>query len=169
MRNQIRASRGSLDSLLDFTELLAAPEFRDADVIASYLSFGDEPKTDELNQEILSLGKRLVLPVLLADQSLEFRAWDGSTSNLARKGKLSEPIGSKFIEPIDLMIVPALAVDKRGYRLGRGGGSYDRALLKHQVFSIALVNNDELLESLPTEVHDEKVSAVLAGNRFIRF
>lgn len=169
LRNEIRTSRGSSPSELEFTELLAAPEFQQAKVIATYYSFGDEPNTEKLNREILKMEKLLLLPALRPDRSLEFRLWDGEVSNLARNGNLSEPIGPKFANSIDLMIVPALAVDKDGNRLGRGGGSYDRALREYKVFSIALINEGELLEVLPAELHDEKVSAVLAGKRLIRF
>lgn len=169
LRNEIRASRGSALSNLEITALLEAPEFHKATVIASYRSFGDEPNTDQLNQEILNLGKRLLLPALRADRSLEFREWDGEVSNLAHNRNLSEPIGPKFTEPIDLMLVPALAIDKKGNRLGRGGGSYDRALHENKTFSIALINDGEFLDSLPTEKHDEKVSAVLVGKRLLRF
>ena len=59
-------------------------------------------------------------------------------------------------------LVPALAVDARGYRLGRGGGSYDRALARvgEQVPTIALLYDDELLPSVPIEPHDQRVRVV---------
>lgn len=169
LRNEIRANRGSHPSELDFTELLAAPEFHRAEVIASYYSFGDEPNTIKLNQEVLNFGKSLALPMMRPDRSLEFRLWDGEVSNLTRNGNLFEPKGPKFTGLIDLMIIPALAVDKKGNRLGRGGGSYDRALHEHRTFSIALVNEGEMLETLPAESHDEKISAAIVGKRLIRF
>jgi len=62
----------------------------------------------------------------------------------------------------DLVIVPALAVDRRGVRLGRGGGSYDRALARvgPQVPTIALLYGPELLDEVPAAPHDQRVRLV---------
>ncbi len=70
--------------------------------------------------------------------------------------------GPGTVARADVVLVPALAVDARGYRLGRGGGSYDRALARvgGQVPTIALLYDDELLPSVPAEPHDRAVRAV---------
>ena len=137
-------------------------------MIASYRSFGYEPDTTSLNEQILKSGRQLLLPVRLSDNSLEFRIWDGNLSNLVRNGKLEEPSGERYLGAIDMMIVPALAVDKKGNRLGRGGGSYDRALDSFSGFSVALVYENEVLEELPTEEHDVPVRLLLTPERLIR-
>ena len=68
------------------------------------------------------------------------------------------------------MIIPALAIDKEGFRLGQGGGFYDRTLAKTKCWSIALINENELLEeNLPIELHDQKVNAAATATRIVRF
>ncbi|MFM1789564.1 MAG: hypothetical protein RLZZ12_913 [Actinomycetota bacterium] len=140
-----------------------------ARVVASYQAYGDEPDTDSINHLIIESGKKLLLPVLMPDKSLEFRIWDGNPRNLKLNGKLREPVGEKFAGAIELMILPALAIDQHGNRLGQGGGSYDRTLENFQGVSIAIVNESEFIESIPTEDHDIPVNAVLTPTRLIRF
>lgn len=138
-------------------------------MVASYRSYGDEPSTVALNEAIRSLGKNLLLPVLNPDLSLSFAPWNGDPRELKVNGNFEEPIGAHFAGEIDLLIVPALAIDKSGNRLGQGGGSYDRTLARFSGFSVALINASEFLESLPSEPHDQRVSAVLAGSKLMRF
>lgn len=169
LRNLIRKGRSGAKTNFDFKLLIASPEFKVAEVIASYRSYGDEPDTKELNKLIIAEGKELLLPVLKPDHSLTFSCWDGDTASLKLNGKVEEPIGGEFSGVIDLMILPALAIDAKGNRLGQGGGSYDRALAEFSGFSIAIINEGELLETLPTEITDKKVSAALTPTKLIRF
>ena len=169
LRNLIRKRRGNLNSTFQLGLLTNCDEFESAKVIASYRSYGDEPSTENLNQLILSAGKQLLLPRLLSDNRLEFCSWDGDLRKLQLNGKVEEPLSARFEGMIDLIIVPALAIDKAGNRLGQGGGSYDRALHEFKVFSIALVNEDEVIDALPSEGHDQKVNAALTPTSLIRF
>lgn len=168
LRDSIKERRRDNQSHFNLKLLTESSEFKDSQVIASYRSFGYEPDTTSLNEQILKSGRQLLLPVRLSDNSLEFRIWDGNLSNLVRNGKLEEPSGERYLGAIDMMIVPALAVDKKGNRLGRGGGSYDRALDSFSGFSVALVYEDEVLEELPTEEHDVPVRLLLTPERLIR-
>jgi len=118
---------------------------------------------------IIAEGKALLLPVLKPDHSLIFSLWDGETASLKLNGKVEEPIGGEFSGEIDLMILPALAIDAKGNRLGQGGGSYDRALANFSGFSIAIIYESELVETLPTEATDRKVSAALTPSKLVRF
>jgi 5-formyltetrahydrofolate cyclo-ligase len=103
-----------------------------------------------------------LLPVLLADNDLDWAAYDGRLTP-GRHG-LPEPVGPRLgvnaISDCDLVLVPALLVDRRGVRLGRGGGSYDRALRRATGLTVALVHDDELVDELPAELHDVRVAAV---------
>jgi len=169
LRNLIRQQRGQSKSHFDFNLITKSREFISAKVIASYRSFGNEPATEILNKLILDSGKQLLLPRLQDDFGIEFCNWDGDLRNLKANGKIEEPIGATFHGKIDLIILPALAVDTFGNRLGQGGGSYDRALGRFDVFTIALINENELVELVPSEPHDQKVKAALTPTRLIRF
>jgi 5-formyltetrahydrofolate cyclo-ligase len=168
-RNLIRERRSGGKSKFDFNLLISSPEFQVVQVVASYRSYGNEPDTKELNELILGASKKLLLPVLKPDHSLEFRSWSGDLTSLKVNGKIEEPIGREFSGAIDMMVVPALAIDKSGNRLGQGGGSYDRTLDKFKGFSVALINEDELVDQLPTESSDRRVNAALTPTRLIRF
>jgi carbonic anhydrase len=105
--------------------------------------------------------------VLCPDGDLDWAVYDGSTAP-GRFG-LAEPVGPRLgvdaIADCDLVLVPALLVDARGYRLGKGGGSYDRALARSSALTVALVHDDELVHALPTEPHDVPVGAVATPSR----
>jgi 5-formyltetrahydrofolate cyclo-ligase len=168
LRESIRLRRQVSQSHFNHSLLSDSPEFKNSEVIASYRSFGDEPNTEKLNQLILESGKKLLLPVRLPDNSLEFRIWDGNPAKLKRSGKVEEPIGERFLGRIDLLIVPSLAIDSKGNRLGQGGGSYDRTLRDFSGVSIGLINEDEFVRDLPIESHDMPVKMALTPTRLLR-
>ena len=115
--------------------------------------------------------KTLFLPRLLKNNDLEWVVWDGDKSKLKKSGKTLEPVGeaAKDIE-LDLIILPALHVDRTGNRLGQGGGSYDRVLSRSNAWSIALLHRGELTsELLPVEPHDQKIKAAATPEIIVRF
>ncbi|MEY3705086.1 MAG: hypothetical protein RLY29_458, partial [Actinomycetota bacterium] len=85
------------------------------------------------------------------------------------ENRIEVPPGENFEGEIDLVIVPTLALDGFGNRLGQGGGSYDRALSRTSAWRVALINNEELFDSIPTEPHDLKMDAALLPDRLVRF
>jgi len=134
-----------------------APLLDGAAQVSAYVSVGSEPGTQAL------LRPGWLLPVLLPGGELDWAAYDGE---LARTGQgLLEPPGVRLgldaVSRCDLVLVPALLVDRRGNRLGRGGGSYDRALLRARGLTVALLHDGELVEQLPAEPHDVPVAAAL--------
>ena len=154
----------------DWQILLQSPEIQSAEVIASYFSYGLEPDTTLLNGELLAMKKIVLLPRMNSDRSLTWVQWRGAPEELSTDRRFSQPIGEEFVGRIDVVIVPALAVDLEGYRLGQGGGSYDRALAHIDCWKVALVNDDEISEErLPREAHDQKVDAVVTPQKLIRF
>lgn len=169
LRAKIREARRTLISEFDFTLLMNSPEFLNSKVIASYRSYGDEPSTQSLNQSILTSKRILLLPRRREDGAIEFVEWNGDLQNLAINGRVEEPIGAKYQGSIDLVVVPSLAADRYGNRLGQGGGSYDRALLSLNAWRITLLNPNELLDQIPIEAHDQKIDAALLPNELIRF
>ena len=171
LRTEIREDRAFKDQKTSWRHILNSAEFASARTIASYLSYGTEPATGDLNEEIIKSGRTLFLPRVLKDNNLEWVAWDGKPSSLSKKGKIQEPIGSATTEPeIDLIIIPTLCADRSGTRLGQGGGSYDRALPKLSAWRIGLIYAGELSNNeIPNEAHDVKLNAVATPDLIVRF
>lgn len=162
MSDDARAEAGRLVR----DHLLELPEVSAAGTIAVYYSIGTEPDTHGLIFALWKRGSYVILPVLLPDGDLDWASYEGPDSLAPGPRGLLEPTepgrGTGTVARADVVVVPALAVDGRGYRLGRGGGSYDRALARvgAQVPTIALLYDDELLPRVPAEPHDQRVRAV---------
>jgi len=146
--------------------VLSLPETQMAGTVAAYLSIGTEPGTRGLVYALWKRGAYVLLPLLRPDNDLDWASYEGPDSVAAGPRGLLEPTeaprGAAAVARADLVIVPALAVDRRGYRLGRGGGSYDRALARvgGSVPTIALLYDDELLDEIPAGRHDQPVRLV---------
>jgi len=171
LRSDIRSDREFKDKQDTWRQILNSNEVSGANVIASYLAYGSEPKTEDINSHIIKSGKKLVLPRLLPDKDLEWVLWDGSNDSLSKNGRIFEPKGAA-IDPseIDVVIVPTLCADRSGNRLGQGGGSYDRALPKLRAWRIGLIYAGELSNTeIPSEPHDAKLNAVATPVLIIRF
>lgn len=119
--------------------------------VAAYVPLRSEPGSVELLDALVARGVTVVVPITLDDRDLDWTVWAGPV----------EPLGVDAIADVDLVLVPALAVAHDGTRLGRGGGSYDRALPRVQagVPIAALLYTDEVREHLPSEAWDVPVTA----------
>jgi 5-formyltetrahydrofolate cyclo-ligase len=143
------------------------PEISAAGTIAVYYSVGSEPDTRGLVFALWKRGSYVVLPVLLPDGDLDWASYEGPDSLAPGPRGLLQPVepvrGPGTVARADAVLVPALAVDGDGNRLGRGGGSYDRALARvsPQVPTIGLLYDDELLRRVPAEPHDRRVRLVV--------
>ena len=145
--------------------------------IAAYLPLPGEPGGAGL-VDALAAVTDVILPVLRPDQDLDWARYDGpgrlrtSVGSTMLREPAGQPLGPDAVSDADLVFVPALAVDRAGVRLGRGGGSYDRALVRvaPQTLVVALLYDGELRDALPAEPHDRAISAVIspAGFRTIR-
>jgi len=171
LRKRFRSERSLRDLTESWTHIIKSEEFQSARTIASYISYGDEPATKDLNEEILRNNKKLVLPRMLKDKNLEWIIWNGDQSKLVKAGKILEPVGEAIeSDEIDIVIVPTLHATREGHRLGQGGGSYDRALANISAWRIGLIYSGELtVEPVPVEAHDIKLSAVATPDLIVRF
>jgi len=146
--------------------VLALPETQMAGTAAAYYSVGTEPDTRGLVYALWKRGSYVLLPVLLPGGDLDWASYEGPDSLVpGRRGTLQPaepPRGPAAVASADLVIVPALAVDRRGIRLGRGGGSYDRALARvgGPVPTVALLYDGELLDEVPSGPHDLPVRMI---------
>jgi 5-formyltetrahydrofolate cyclo-ligase len=155
--------------------LLGTPEVRRAATVAVYVSLSNEPGTGPLVERLHELGRRLILPVLMPDNDLDWAVYEGPEClGPAARGllePLSPRVGPDAVATADVVLCPGLAVDRRGVRLGRGGGSYDRALSRVPVgtFVCTLLYDDELLDRVPAEPHDRPVTAAVTPSGLTRF
>jgi 5-formyltetrahydrofolate cyclo-ligase len=146
--------------------LLGLPEMGMAGTVAAYYSIGSEPDTRRLLYALWKRGTYVLLPLLLPGGDLDWASYEGPDSLIPGARGLLEPgepaRGADAIARADVVLVPALAVDTSGNRLGRGGGSFDRALARvgPLIPVIALLYDEELVGSVPAEPHDRKVTAV---------
>jgi 5-formyltetrahydrofolate cyclo-ligase len=147
--------------------LLSLPEVQMAGTVAAYYSIGSEPDTRGLVFALWKRGTYVLLPLLRPDGDLDWASYEGPESLVAGPRGLQEPgeaaRGAGAVASADVVLVPALAVDRQGNRLGRGGGSYDRALARvgPLIPVIALLYDSELVERVPVEEHDTPVRAVV--------
>ena len=145
--------------------VLDLPVVGAAQCAAAYVSFGTEPSTAELLRVMRSRGVRLLVPVVREDLDLDWAIYDepGLVSHGARG--VPEPAGPRLgvdaVAEAELVVVPALAVGRDGRRLGRGGGSYDRALARVTAPTVALLYAGELLAAVPAEDHDRRVDVAV--------
>ncbi|HET7684186.1 MAG TPA: 5-formyltetrahydrofolate cyclo-ligase [Marmoricola sp.] len=182
LRDQLVTARGRLplSEIGDRARAVAAllldvPEVRRAATVASYVSVGREPGTGPLLDALTGQGKRVILPLLQPDNDLDWAPYQGPGSLLpASRGLLepaAPPLGPEAIATADVVIMPGLAVDRTGLRLGRGGGSYDRALGRVPVgtFTCVLLNAAEVLDEVPAAPHDRRVTAAATELGLTRF
>jgi 5-formyltetrahydrofolate cyclo-ligase len=155
--------------------VLELPEVTGAGSVAAYLSFGTEPATKNLVEVLRSRGVRVLLPVLRSDLDLDWAEYVGIGQNTQNPAGLQKPagplLGVDAVADADVVVVPALAVDERGRRLGRGGGSYDRALARVAAARpvLALLYDGECPVEVPVEPHDRPVTGVVTPREVRRF
>lgn len=183
LRRELLAARRLLSSedVKRAAEVLAAaasalPEVAGARTVAAYVSVGREPGTHALLDTLRARGVRVLLPVLMTDNDLDWAVYEGPEHLVPAGRGLLEPDGVRLgpgaVLGAGVVLLPGLAVDRRGMRLGRGGGSYDRVLARLSAAGadpalVVLLYDDEVVAQVPEEPHDHPVDAVVtpAGAR----
>lgn len=150
----------------------ALPVAASARRIACYLSMAAEPGTSPIIETLLARGVEVLVPVVADDAVLDWVVYAADAELVQTAMGVNEPdgprLGADSIADVDLVIVPALAVDHRGARLGRGEGYYDRALTRTTAPTAALVFDGEIIESVSAEPHDVPVSMAIAPSGVFR-
>jgi 5-formyltetrahydrofolate cyclo-ligase len=132
-----------------------------ADCVAAYVPLRTEPGSTELLATLHARGVRVLVPITLDDRDLDWCEWD--------PGATGPALGRQAVTAAGLALVPALAVDRRGTRLGRGGGSYDRALrrLAGEAFTVALLFDGEVVPDVPADPWDVPVAAAVTPSGWV--
>lgn len=161
------AERAAADAALlgHLLTALTEPTEPTVTTVAAYVPVGAEPGGPGLPDALRAAGFIVLLPVLQPDGALDWARYTGELTDGPRG--LREPTGPRLgqaaVAGADAVVVPAVAVDRRGVRLGRGGGSYDRALARvaPAVSVTALLYDGEVVDLLAAEPHDRHVGAVV--------
>ncbi|MDA8229278.1 MAG: 5-formyltetrahydrofolate cyclo-ligase [Desulfitobacterium hafniense] len=163
-------SKGIIKNLLDL------PEFNKTKTVMSFMSFGDEVDTTEVAEAVLAMEKVLILPRCASERRLHLsRITDLDRDLEAGMWGIREPkkSGLEQVDPsvIDLVVVPGVAFDLQGNRLGYGGGYYDRflKLVNPSAPRIALAFEIQIVSWLPVDNYDEKITALLTEKGVYRF
>ncbi|MDN5344787.1 MAG: 5-formyltetrahydrofolate cyclo-ligase [Clostridia bacterium] len=157
-------------------KVLALPAWQQAAIVMSYVSFGSEVATPPLIEAALAGGKRATVPLcvregrqLIAAEILHFPAdlQPGTWGILEPRPERVRPLAPELI---DLVIVPGVAFDRDGNRLGYGGGYYDRflATLRPGATTIALAFREQLVPDVYPEAHDRPVQIVITDVEILR-
>jgi len=157
------------------TRLGELVERLDARSVSCYLSTDTEPGTREFVADAVDRGVRVVVPVMRTDGRLDWAPWTRDTPLHTNEFGLQEPdgelLGPTAVDDVDLMIIPAAAVGADGARMGWGRGAFDRTLsaIATSPPVYAVLYDDELLDAVPSEAHDQPVSGVVTPHRTVTF
>lgn len=185
-RRELRAARRAVPASVRFAEAMALSAqltsgriVRPGQTLCGYVPVGSEPGSAQMLDDVADYGVRVLLPVIGAVSGrgpLDW-AWYAGRDSL-RRGPygLLEPIGERLsvtaLRIADLVLVPALAVDQTGIRLGQGLGYYDQSLplAAPGTPMVAVIRDQEVFQQLPSEPHDVPMTAAITPNRgLIRF
>lgn len=178
LRAELRERRGLLSDSQRATaasgvcaQLDALLEAHDARSISCFLSTTTEPGTHVFVRSAVERGIRVLLPITRADGLLDWAV--ASESDALREGLFGIPeptgaiLGPIAVNDVDLMIIPAAAVDHAGVRLGWGRGYFDKTIgsMENCPPVYAVIYDSEILDHLPREVHDQPVTGVVTPTR----
>jgi 5-formyltetrahydrofolate cyclo-ligase len=155
-----------------YQNLISLPEFIEAKTIFAFYSLGREPNTLEMIGKALSMGKTVTLPLCYKGGVMEARAIKSLDELRVAMLKIPAPTENAPVvlpEMLDFIIVPALTFDREGYRLGVGGGYYDRYLLKTKAFTAGVARERLVRELLIHEAHDIPVKCLVTEKNAARF
>ena len=183
LRQEARARRKQLAGALpDFARSIAARHADDFDglgfgsdaVVAGYWPLREEADPRPLMQTLAAKGHPLVLPrILRRTAPLEFRRWIEGDPLRPNAFEIAEPLATAEIMTPSILLVPMLAFDAAGCRLGYGGGYYDRTLARlraaGKIVAVGIAYSGQEVAGVPRREHDEPLDAVLTENGMRNF
>lgn len=153
--------------------LFCLKEFANAETILFYVSKNKEVRTDDMIKQSIKMGKKTLVPyinkksneiipskIINFDKELEM----GSFGIREPKKMFRRPVNPEII---DMVIVPGIVFDRRGYRIGYGKGFYDKFLSKIRCETIGLAYSFQIIDMIPNEEHDIPIKTIITENGFI--
>ena len=148
--------------------VISSVHFYSSNLIGVYYAAKSETKTDLIIDEALEHGKKVALP-RTEESGIQFHQVAKGDKLAVGKFGIKEPISLNPIQNLDLVIVPGVAFDKQGHRLGYGNGYYDKYLSTTNAYSIGLGYSFQLVDKLPTDKYDIKLNSLATENGIIYF
>ena len=148
--------------------------FKNYKIIASFISFKSEISTQFLNEFLLNNGKILCLPIIKKNsETLNFIEYNLKTKLVSGKFGIMQPsdLSKEFLP--EIILTPCLAFDENGFRLGYGGGYYDKTFsylkkIKHKFISIAVAFDDQKIDELVHDKYDQKIDYILTEKKLYK-
>lgn len=179
LRSEMKKLAGILDdkdariaSVIIAGKLLNIPELQKANVVFCYVSIRGEVQTRSLIRSLIICGKKVCVPRCGKDGIMDACYINGPDDLVPRPPfGIPEPdMDAEVADPsdIDIIIVPGLAFDRSGNRLGKGAGYYDRYLNKCRAFKCGVCFDEMLVESVPADVYDITMDMIITENSIIR-
>lgn len=139
----------------------------EARIVLAYSALPDEVPTQSLLDHLVAADKTVLLPRVVNNTDMELRHYTGRHDLQPGAYGIMEPVGQPFTEyeQIDVAIIPGMAFDREGHRLGRGKGYYDRFLSRvPNIYKIGLCFSWQLVDSVPTDEHDIRMDETVTVN-----
>lgn len=165
MLRQRKQQPSAVEASAVIRQLKENPYFQQTRILLLYSALPDEVPTQTLLDELVAEGKTVLLPRVISDTEMELRRYTGTDDLQAGAFGILEPTGERFTdyETIEVAVVPGMAFDIQGHRLGRGKGYYDRFLTKiPHAYKIGICHPSRLLDLVPTDDNDVLMDEVIS-------
>ncbi len=168
-RDRLTADERAAKSREIGKQLFALPEFSAARVIMLFASFRSEVDTVPMIRQALLSGKRVILPKVTGKVLELFEIADYDLDVVSGVWGIPEPRTGRpgRVEDVDLMVVPGVAFDERGNRIGYGAGYYDKLLPSFRGSTVALAFEAQIVTNVPVDPHDVPVGKIVTEKRVI--
>jgi 5-formyltetrahydrofolate cyclo-ligase len=170
LRDSLDAGEWAMRSAEIIRRVLELPEVAVADTVSAYLAFGSEIQTGELIEELDRAGKRVAVPRLEEGEMTMVVYRPGDPLGTSSYG-MPEPSAGEAMEPklLDLLITPGLAFDHRGFRLGYGGGFYDRYVrrTRPEALRVGVAFSVQLVDEIPNGPSDQRIDRIVTEERTV--